>query len=259
MKPLRVKTVQCVVSILNLASHFLSLILFSSNQYAPPLLTLGNAHDDCYPQQETKVSKSGLKDYGAFSGVLAVFFVVFCCMATLLLYVIGRYKDSGTDFTMRRSSALMRFRQQDDVYALCAIGKDSVYKYFVGDNIFGWIAALSTIGVQIWILTVFIKASEVNLQDDKIDIQFTWKCPRDTDTCENKGDLDGTGWAIFCVLMVAFLAKDLISGAKLIAHSAKHRHSRMSRLRYFVGGICLGWITVFILYVSLYPFLYLFV
>jgi len=77
------------------------------------------------------------------------------------------------------------------------------------------------------------------------------KCPRDTDTCENKGDLDGTGWAIFCVLMVAFLAKDLISGAKLIAHSAKHRHSRMSRLRYFVGGICLGWITVFILYVSI--------
>ena len=244
MKPLRVKTVQCVVSILNLASHFLSLILFSSNQYAPPLLTLGNAHDDCYPQQETK-----LKDYGAFSGVLAVFFVVFCCMATLLLYVIGRYKDSGTNLTR---STRRRMRLKDDIYALSAIGNDSVYKYFVGDNIFGWIAALSTIGVQIWILTVFIKASEVNLQDDKIDLQFTWKCPRDTDTCENKGDLDGTGWAIFCVLMVAFLAKDLISGAKLIAHSAKHRHSRMSRLRYFVGGICLGWITVFILYVSLY-------
>eukprot|EP00984_Skeletonema_dohrnii_P001022 scaffold323_cov74-Skeletonema_dohrnii-CCMP3373.AAC.6 len=154
-----------------------------------------NAHDDCYPQQETKVSKSGLKDYGAFSGVLAVFFVVLCCMVTLLLYVIGRYKDSGTNLT---KSTRRRMRLKDDIYALSAIGNDSVYKYFVGDNIFGWIAALSTIGVQIWILTVFIKASEVNLQDDKIDIQFTWKCPRDTDTCENKGDLDGTGWAIFC-------------------------------------------------------------
>lgn len=93
------------------------------------------------------MSKSGLKDYGAFSGVLAVFFVVFCCMVTLLLYVIGRYKDSGTNLTR---STRRRMRLKDDIYALSAIGKDSVYKYFVGDNIFGWIAALSTIGVQIF-------------------------------------------------------------------------------------------------------------
>jgi hypothetical protein len=217
--------------------------------------TSGNANDDCYPRDDTKVTKSGFKNYGAFSGILAAFFFFFCCIVTLILNVIDKRRHGGAD--LRRGSMAMRTRLNDDKYALSAIGKDSVYKYFVGDNVFGWLAALTTIGTQIWILTVFVKASELNLQDEKIDIEFTWKCPRDTDTCDNKADLDGTGWAIFAVLMTAYLAKDLISGAKLIAHSAKRRHDHKSRLRYFFGGICLGWITVFILYVSSYDLLYL--
>jgi hypothetical protein len=130
------------------------------------------------------------------------------------------------------------------------IGEDSVYSYFITDNVYGWLLALATLGIQIGILVFFIKASEANLQDDKIDIQFTWKCPRDKDTCENKADLTDAGWFIFCVLMVAFLAKDFISGCKLIFHSAKVAHSLGSRIRYFFGGMCLCWVTLFALYVS---------
>ena len=141
-------------------------------------------------------------------------------------------------------------RLEDDKYALHAIGKESVYKYFVSDSVLGWLLALICIGTQIWILAAFIEASEINLQNDRIDIQFVWKCFRDNDVCQDMGDLDRTGWAMFGVLMAAFLLRDFIMWAKLIAHSAKRRHSFISRLRYFVGGLCVGWVAVFTLYVS---------
>lgn len=217
-------------------------------------IILGNANEDCYPQAETKVAKMGMwnytifadvvGDYTIFAALLFVCIFVFCCMVVLIFHLIDRRKKRGRVLT--RS---LERRLRDDKYALSAIGGDSVYTYFVTDSVFGWLAALVTIGTQIWILYVFIKVSEVNLQDDNIDIQFTWKCPRDTDMCKNKGDLDRTGWAIFGILMTAFLLKDLIGGSKLIYHSAKIRHSRKSRIRYFVGGMCLISITLFILYV----------
>ena len=138
----------------------------------------------------------------------------------------------------------------DDDYALSSIGKDSVYSYFVTDNRSGWMVAVATLGVQFIILFVFVSASEANLQKDTIDVQFTWKCPRDTDVCANKADLNEYGWLIFSILMIASLSKDLINGFKLIYHSTKLRHPRKSRIRYFFGGMCLCLLTVFALYVS---------
>eukprot|EP00985_Skeletonema_marinoi_P022693 scaffold14622_cov86-Skeletonema_marinoi.AAC.7 len=79
----------------------------------------------------------------------------------------------------------------------------------------GWLVAFATLGIQIGILAFFVMASEAsNLQDDKIDIEFTWKCPRDSDACKHKADWTKAGWVIFCLLMVAFLAKDMINGCK---------------------------------------------
>jgi hypothetical protein len=144
----------------------------------------------------------------------------------------------------------MEQKRRDEEYALSKIGKNSVYSYFVTNSIFGWLAAVATVVIQVGILAFFIIASEANLQDDIIDIQFAWKCPRDTDVCENKSDLNEYGWVIFSVLMTAFLAKDIISGTKLIYHSAKVRHSLSSRVQYFFGGMILCSIRLFALYVS---------
>eukprot|EP00985_Skeletonema_marinoi_P001046 scaffold430_cov73-Skeletonema_marinoi.AAC.10 len=140
--------------------------------------------------------------------------------------------------------------KKDDNYALSTIGKNSVYSYFVTNQVVGWLLAMTTIGLQVVILAVFVKASEANLQDDAIDIQFTWKCPRDSDVCEDQGDLTKAGWAIFSVLMIAYLAKDVISGCKLIYHSSKSRHLLRSRIRYFIGGLGLCSITLFAFYIS---------
>eukprot|EP00984_Skeletonema_dohrnii_P008777 scaffold3271_cov82-Skeletonema_dohrnii-CCMP3373.AAC.3 len=127
--------------------------------------------------------------------------------------------------------------EEADNYALSKIGKNSVYSYFVTDKFAGCVLAFATLGIQIVILIFFIIASEANLQDDRIDIQFTWKCPPDSDVCKDKADLTDAGWAIFCLLMTAFLAKDMIGGTKLIYHSSRIRHPIGSRIRYFIGGV----------------------
>jgi len=207
---------------------------------------LGNANDDCYPQEESRVSKWGLKDYGTFSALVFACFSIICCAFAFVLYEYDRRKSHGTTLTKEMEMKI----DVDDKSALSKVGKDSVYSYFVTDSKFGWIIAFATVVIQIGILVVFIFASEPKLQDDTIDIKFTWKCPRDTDVCDDKSELEDWIWAIFCVLMFAFLAKDVISGSKLIYHSAKIRHSLKSRIRYFFGGMCLCWIAIFALYVS---------
>jgi len=115
---------------------------------------------------------------------------------------------------------------------------------------FGWMTAFATLGIQIGILAFFVMASEAKLQEDTIDIQFTWKCPRDSDVCKDKADLTEAGWFIFSLLMIAFLAKDMINGCKLIYHSSKVWHTIGARIRYFIGGMGLCSITLFALYVS---------
>ena len=168
-------------------------------------------------------------------------------MVAFLLYISARRKNIGNTGT----SEMMRSIKKVDMYALSKIGKDSVYSYFVTDKVLGWLVAFATLGIQVGLLFVFVVASEVKLQDDKIDIQFTWKCPRDSDVCKNTADLAEAGWFIFAMLMIANLAKDMISGSKLIYHSSKVRHPLGSRIRYFIGGTLLCSITLFALYVSL--------
>jgi hypothetical protein len=185
-------------------------------------------------------------NYGTFAAVLFACFVVLCYIAALLLYEYDRRKNRDITLTLSMETRI----KEDEDYALSKIGKDSVYSYYVTDNVYGWVAAFATIVMQVGLLVVFILASEPKLQDDKSDIQFTWKCPRDTDECKDKSDLENWMWVIFCLLMVTFLAKDMISGSKLIYHSAKVRHSLGSRVRYFFGGMCLCWITLFAIYVS---------
>jgi hypothetical protein len=166
-------------------------------------------------------------------------------MLALVFYIVDKRKNRGNALT-----PAMEQKRRDEEHALSKIGKNSVYSYFVTKSKFGWVAAVATVIGQAGILAFFIIASEANLQDDTIDIKFAWKCPRDTEVCKDTGIVSNQAWFIFFVLMAAFLAKDIISGFKLIYLSAKHRHDRHSRIRYFVGGMFLCSITLFALYVS---------
>ncbi len=205
----------------------------------------GNANEDCYPQEDTRVVDLGLT-YVTFAIVLFAGFVAFSSMIVLFVYLFRKRRNSGNVLTRPTEESLER----DDRYALSRIGTGSVYSYFVTESHVGWLVALTTLCVQILSLIFFIKASEANLQDDKIDIQFTWKCPRDSDECRNTADLTNAGWFIFGMLMFANLAKDSINGGKLMYYSSKIRHPIGSRIRYFIGGTGLCTITLLALYVS---------
>ncbi len=170
--------------------------------------------------------------------MLFVVCIVFGSVIVLFLY-----------FFCSAKSAIERRPEPDEENwnALSNIGKDSVYCYIVTDKPLGWVVAFATLGIQIFILVFFLIASEVDLQDD---IEFTWKCPRDSDVCDNKANLTRAGWFIFYVLMIAFLGKDMINGCKLLYHSFKNRYTIGSRIRYLAGGTSLLSVTLFALYVS---------
>ncbi len=229
-----------------------------------PRYTIGNANDDCYPQEDTFAAEAGLKNYSVFSAVIFVVFVAFCLVFALSFYLFG-FGFMAAEVEMKpklnedirggqREEDKEKMPEENDAYALTLgkICKDSVYSYLVTDKPLGWLTAFATLIIQVLILGFFVIASEVKLQDDKIDIEFTWKCPRDSFKCDDKADLTNAGWAIFVVLMIAFLAKDFINGSKLIYYSSKNATSGWCwrRVRCFLGGMCLFSITAFALFVS---------
>ena len=55
---------------------------------------------------------------------------------------------------------------------------------------------------------------------------------------------------MFGVLMAAHCLKDLINGIKLLVLSGKRRHGRNSRMRFFVAGLCLTFVSLFTVYAS---------
>ena len=210
-----------------------------------------NALDDCYPKGRRPVEKMGLT-YSTFGIVFfSIFFAICsCCVVGRLIY---RIKTTQLSMSMEP--------EEDDLYAVSKIGKDSVYSYIVSEKLGvkrGCLIAFTTIAIQAFILVFFIKASEVsNLENNNIDIEFTWKCPPDDHTCDNRAGWTKAGWFMFAVLMIAFLAKDIINGLKLLYHSSKVRHPLGKRIRYFVGGTSLVGITAFAFYVSCCNFNYI--
>ena len=181
-------------------------------------------------------------NYSSLAAILFVSFTVLCCMFVSFLSRFHKQRRSVSTLTISMQKKI----EQD---ALSRVGKDSFYSYFVTELPFGWLCAFLTVVAQALILIFFVLASEAKLQEDTTDIEFTWKCPRDTDECKDKSDLTNVGWFFSSLLMFAFLAKDLIDGFKLLYYSSRARQ-KWSRIRYFIGGLSVCIITLYALYVS---------
>ncbi|KAL3817140.1 hypothetical protein ACHAXA_009041 [Cyclostephanos tholiformis] len=199
----------------------------------------------CNPPGETSIQQAGFADYKqstiAFIGII----VVASCALVLALLAYDNYKNHDPS-TLYQSIV-------DDTYKDYASDKlcsDSVYHFFLGKSVCGWLIVLSTIAVQFWLLFIFVKASEKNLSDDKVDVVYTWKCTRDKEICVNTKDLDWEGWLACAVVMLAHLLVDVINGVKMIMLSAKEKQGRLAMIRLFAGGTLLTTITSFTIYVS---------
>ena len=161
-------------------------------------------------------------------------------------YAYDKHRNTRDNSRYVRTAA----RSRDDKYHLEQIGKGSVYQFFAGKSVSGWCIVLLTIGVQFWLLSFFVEGSEIDLSDDKVDVVYTWKCPRDYDECFSTKDLDAPGWIGFAVLVGAHVLADVINGGRMIVLSAKERHSFNFRARIFIGGTMLCSISLFTFFVS---------
>ena len=74
---------------------------------------------------------------------------------------------------------------EDKAQALDAIWDDSVYHFFLGKTLSGWIVTLLIITAQVAILALFVTGAEVDLADDKSDLVYKYQCPRDKIECED--------------------------------------------------------------------------
>ena len=184
----------------------------------------------------------GFKNYTQFTVVVFGFLFIASCGLAFMVFVYGRRQNRNLPISTTPESSLL---DRDNKYALDGFGEDSVYQFLLGTSKMGWTVVLAVIGVQIWMLFVFVQGAEIDWTDDKSDFVYTWQCPRDQDGCENKSDLTLQGWAVFAILMIAYLLKDIISGTKLIVLSAKERHDSHKRMRFFFGGWLLTTVTFF--------------
>jgi len=206
-----------------------------------------NAQGDCYPQEESEIEEAGLGSYMSFAFVFFACIVGASCLLALSVHAFDKYKNRDLPrASIRRPSLTNR----DVRYALETLGEGSVYQFFLGVSIFGWIIALATLAAQLGMLFVFVKGAVIDLSDDNVDLIYSWKCNRDKMDCRNTSDLDWQGWTVFAVLMATHLLKDIINGTKMVILSAKERHDLATRTRYFIGGTLVTTVTAFTLYVS---------
>jgi len=216
-----------------------------------------NADSDCYPTSPVsllEIDSFAFDTYESFSLLLVASTAALICLLASASYAINMHAHGQNIRSNRSTNASYRLRKEmkDDRLALNQIGEGSIYSFLLRKNVAGWAIALMTIGLQVWMLYPFIKASELDLSDDKSDVVYTWKCTRSAvELCEDLGDLTWQGWFIFVALLACFLSTDLINSIKLIWLSGKaSRHTREKRFRFFLGGAFYCCITVYIMYVS---------
>jgi len=209
-----------------------------------------NAQNDCYPQRETDIQALGFNNYVHFSWIFFAFIVGLACVMATISFVYDKYRNRQDSSEGLRPNYETTKTDKDTKYALEMIGHDSVYKFFLGNSWIGWAIFLLTIFSQMWMLFLFVEGAEIDLSNDKTDLVYTWKCPRDQDECRDTADLDWQGWLAFTILMVAHLLKDVINGSKMVILSGKARHDNLTRIKFFLGGTLLSAVASFTFYVS---------
>ena len=209
-------------------------------------LYLGNSLSYCEPQGNTQIQETGFNDYGHLSLWFILIIILVCFVMALGSYVYDKHRNYQNSSRNIRTQA----KSRDDKYHLEQIGKGSVYQFFAGKSLSGWCIVLFTVGVQFWLLSFFVKGSEIELSDDKVDVVYTWKCPRDYEECFSTKALNELGWIGFAVLVGAHVLADVINGGRMIVLSAKERHSFNVRARFFIGGTALCSVSLFTFFVS---------
>merc|ERR1712032_900359 len=97
---------------------------------------------------------------GCFLGIM----LAACAVLALVVFAFDKYWTDQA-FALRTDQSSLRHsfilqqaslrKEEDKEYAKKIIGDDSVYCFFLGKSRLGWMIAVATVAVQMWLLFVF--------------------------------------------------------------------------------------------------------
>ena len=200
-------------------------------------------------------------------------FIGVSCALTLAIIAYEKYLNRKISRPEPHQASSINDRDLE--YTLEVMGKKSVYQFFIGKSVLGWLIVTVTIAAQIWILSVFVDGSKRDPSNPTVDMLYTWKCSRDQDSCFDTRARDceyllpnslllpffllpsqflpvnWKGWLAVAILLLLYLLKDAINGIKMLKYATKQRHGLYGRIRLLIGGTVLTLIAMFTTYATI--------
>ena len=129
----------------------LSLVLFFT----------GNKDGNCQPTVQPRllqVQALGFESYSSFCWVLLASVVGLSCILALVSYVANLNKDGLRQCLLTRNLPTRWLSRADktytdEKYAMKHLGEGSVYCFFLRDSMAGWLVALATTAIQVFMVS----------------------------------------------------------------------------------------------------------
>jgi len=186
----------------------------------------------CNSQQECDVT-SATKRFGMWAAVLMGSVFGFLCLVVVASW-------------LQKEGLYQCFSSKSDAYD--AVGKDSVYCFFLSNSITAWLLAIVVLGAQVICFSVYIDGASLVFDSDK-DWVYQYVCPRDNLDCRITSDNGGLGWIFFAVFLAVHLLSDIVNGLKLVWNAPRYGLS-WKTCQCLFGGFCLFSISALALYSS---------
>eukprot|EP00957_Ditylum_brightwellii_P207358 15352612-Ditylum_brightwellii.AAC.1 len=129
-----------------------------------------------------------------------------------------------------------------------AIGKDSVYTFFLSSSFTAWATAIAVLATQTLCFVFFINAASLEFGEENI-WSYSFSCPRDNLGCRRNSDVSAVGWIFFGLFGFIHLTCDMLNGLKLVWGASAHGFSKRG-FHIFIGGCFLFTITAIALYAT---------
>ena len=168
---------QCAVSDILLRNDYIFLHLVD----APPIHSnallrcenpAGNSKSECHDTKPDRIQELNRKGFGSYAQFAWVFFLLLLGYALMIItisYICDIRQERSTGRSLRRQSIIGR----DNKYAIHTIGGDSVYQYFLGKSVLGWLFAAAVVTIQIVALLIFVHAAMKDFTDDVSDFIYS--------------------------------------------------------------------------------------
>jgi len=113
----------------------------------------------------------------------------------------------------------------------------SVCKFFLVSDWKAWLVAIVTVALQIYLLQVFIRASDFT--HDMNDWEYSMSCQNDEELCDDVRFISIWCWIIFGMIICSFLFKDIADGLLLMYENI----TTTGKLKDLFAGIVVLYIT----------------